>query len=328
MMPDRLLGRGRIMLTSRSEHRCHLLSVGAPLSGLLWRRVGCPRRPDNVKHATRNVGENNGSAPVSGPELPHQGATGDRSACRVLRAQSMGSKLMAVTPPLQPHEDRFDVVVRDFIDFVNLQVGAYMDAMAGFAGHHARVDRQVHRICRANGIKPDGTIVHTSYEDPAQPDFILSRIERADNYLAANARGGGNEQQLARSTVIFLYTYWEDSVRPRLAVARQCAVNEIKSDLMGDLREMRHAVLHSKGLLREKHSKLKVLGDMFTPDEPIRIPYDGMHRIFVAIKQEFARLLLQWQGISGVDPATLRDIALQHLPRGAGNEPTAARPPS
>lgn len=45
--------------------------------------------------------------------------------------------------------ERFDDVVREYIDFVNKQVGAaYMDALAGFAGHHARVERQVHRVNR------------------------------------------------------------------------------------------------------------------------------------------------------------------------------------
>jgi hypothetical protein len=44
--------------------------------------------------------------------------------------------------------ERFDDVVRQYIDFVNQQVGAYMDALAGFAGHYARVERQVHRVNR------------------------------------------------------------------------------------------------------------------------------------------------------------------------------------
>lgn len=45
-------------------------------------------------------------------------------------------------------QERFDSVVRDYIDFVNEQVGAYMDALAGFSGHHSKVERQVHRVQR------------------------------------------------------------------------------------------------------------------------------------------------------------------------------------
>ena len=36
--------------------------------------------------------------------------------------------------------EAFDDVVREYIEFVNQQVGAYMDALAGFAGHYARVE--------------------------------------------------------------------------------------------------------------------------------------------------------------------------------------------
>ena len=42
--------------------------------------------------------------------------------------------------------ERYDDVIREYIDFVNEQVGTYMDALAGFAGHYARVQRQVHRM--------------------------------------------------------------------------------------------------------------------------------------------------------------------------------------
>jgi hypothetical protein len=74
-------------------------------------------------------------------------------------------------------EELFDEVVRDYVDFVNKQVGVYMSALAGFAGHHARVSRQVHRANRpvATG-RPDAegmpTIVWASYEDPTRPDII------------------------------------------------------------------------------------------------------------------------------------------------------------
>ena len=37
--------------------------------------------------------------------------------------------------------ESFDDVVREYIDFVNQQVGMYMDALAGFAGHGGHRDR-------------------------------------------------------------------------------------------------------------------------------------------------------------------------------------------
>jgi hypothetical protein len=95
--------------------------------------------------------------------------------------------------------ETFDDIIREYIDFVNRQVGVYMDALAGFAGHHTRIERQVHRINRP--IAPDvenrqqRVVVYASYEDPTQPDIIHNRIIRASDYIAANSKGGSNEQQ-------------------------------------------------------------------------------------------------------------------------------------
>src|SRR6266568_4863547 len=191
-----------------------------------------------------------------------------------------------------PPKDAFDEAVREYIDFVNEQVGVYMSALAGFAGHHARVSRQVHRANRPTSTrkneKGETLVVWASYEDPTKPDIVHNQIIRSDEYLEANRPGGRNEQQHSRAIIIFLFTYWEDEIRPRLARA--------------------------KGVLRvERHATLKVLGDIFVVDEELEFSYEGMHRIFVLMKQDCARLLFDWLGIKNgpVRPEELRDVAIQ-----------------
>ena len=90
--------------------------------------------------------------------------------------------------------EAFDDVIREYRDFVNRQVGVYMDALAGFAGHHTRIERQVHRINRPVNSHVDSkgqrVVVYASYEDPTRPDVIHNRIIRATDYIAANSKGG------------------------------------------------------------------------------------------------------------------------------------------
>jgi hypothetical protein len=229
-------------------------------------------------------------------------------------------------------KELFDEVVREYIDFVNEQVGAYMSALAGFAGHHARVSRQVHRANHPVATKPadrDGmpTVVWASYEDPTKPDIIHNQIIRSDEYLEANRPGGRNEQQHSRSILIFLFTYWEAEIRPRLARAKGVAPNDIQSDIMGDLRTLRNVILHAKGVLRpDKHASLRLLGDMFEADKELVFSYEGMHRIFVLIKQDCARLLFGWLGVEDgpVRPEELKDLAIQfRAPRARKSKPDA-----
>ena len=101
-----------------------------------------------------------------------------------------------------------DDIIREYIDFVNKQVGAYMDALAGFAGHHVRIERQVHRINKAVNSRIDEkgqhVVMRASYEDPTKPDVIHNRIIRASDYIEANSEGGSNAQQHSQAVLIFI----------------------------------------------------------------------------------------------------------------------------
>lgn len=213
--------------------------------------------------------------------------------------------------------DRYDDVIREYIAFVNEQSGMYMDALAGFANHYTKVGRQVHRVSRATGKRIENgepVIVYASYEDPSKPDIVLNRIVRGDDYLASNSPGGSNEQRHARAIVVFLFTFWEEEIRPRLASSSNASPNEIRSDIMGDLRILRHAILHARGIIKpSEHRRLKVVAEMFPNDQPIFIAYEDMHRLFVLIKQDCARLMYAWLGIKDppVQPGEVIDFTIQ-----------------
>ena len=54
-----------------------------------------------------------------------------------------------------PKDDYLETL-REFIDFVNYQVGVYMDALAGFAGNKTRIEFQVARVLRRTRERKDG----------------------------------------------------------------------------------------------------------------------------------------------------------------------------
>ena len=107
----------------------------------------------------------------------------------------------------------------------------------------------------------------------------------------------------------YSYLAWELEYRPRLAIEKGVDFNEIKSDIMGDLREIRHAILHAKGLLScEKHRKLTKLGEMFPAEQNLIVSYEEMHQIFILVKLVCARLMFEWLKASGLpfDPQPLK----------------------
>lgn len=210
----------------------------------------------------------------------------------------------------------YNRVARAFIDFVNVQVGAYMDACSGFAKNKSVVERQVHRDVRPDGTKR-GTkdaprVMMTAVEDHAQPDVLMHRIVLVSEYIAANAVGGSNEQHHARAAITFLYAYWDEEVRPELGRALGVPANEIVSDIFGDLRLIRHAVLHNKGIITDTaFRKLKLIGDHFMPDRLVSLPNATMHRIFSLIKQDMAQRVIIDSGLQCKAADDIIEISIQ-----------------
>lgn len=204
----------------------------------------------------------------------------------------------------------YDDVVKEFIDFINLQVGVYMNSIAGFSGAKIQMERQVARVLRAQSQKKDArgdqVITHQSFEDPQRPDVIHSRIVTAENFIQENSLDGINQRQLSYSVIVFIFTYWEDEIRPRLAKETGVAAKDVKCEILGDLRCIRNSILHTKGVFTpEWHGKLVVLKDCFAVEQQIEISYELMHQIFVKIKQGCAKLIFAWVG---EDPGDRFDI--------------------
>jgi hypothetical protein len=195
-----------------------------------------------------------------------------------------------------------DDVLRDFLTFLDRQRGVYIDSMAGFAGHEVRIEQQVARVTRPSHQKSDekgnSIVMMASYEDPSKPDVIHSRIVRTSDYVSDNSEIGFNAQHQAYAVIVFVLAYWEHETRVRLAAARNVPLNDIKSDVFGDLMQIRHSILHTKAILRsDKYRRLKVLQNMFGEDAPILITFEKMHQIFQHIHQGCARLLIDLMGL-------------------------------
>jgi hypothetical protein len=191
-------------------------------------------------------------------------------------------------------------VLREFIDFVNRQVGVYCDCPSGFQGNKVRVERQMPRLQRPTSRRiVDGqpVIIWASVEDPARPDVLHHRIIRADEFIKVNSEAGYNEQQVCWAIVVFIFATWDEETRPRIARIRGVEPNAIKIDEMGDLRTLRRAIIHNGGVVTaSEHAKLKVMSDLSQPDTKLTFSHDQMHSLFVHVKRSIARLIQEHTG--------------------------------
>ena len=83
-----------------------------------------------------------------------------------------------------------------------------------------------------------------SYRPDGRPESVLASVPVADA-VAAFEEAGKFERLYARAFVVFVYQSWEHAIRPSMAAVLQVAnVNDIKSDLMGELRCLRNWLIH------------------------------------------------------------------------------------
>lgn len=191
-------------------------------------------------------------------------------------------------------------ILRDFIDFVNKQCAVYMDCLSGFEGNSVRITRQVARITFPSHKElRDGeeVIVWDSAEDPSQPDVIHQTIRRSSDYISDNSQAGFNEQQVCWSIIVFIFSYWDEEVRPAIAKIRDVPTNDIIVDALGDLRILRKAVIHNKGIVSAKeHTKLKVMQDIVTRDARLALSHDQMHTVFILLKRAIGEIISHYIG--------------------------------
>jgi len=212
-------------------------------------------------------------------------------------------------------------ILRDFVDFVNKQVGVYCDSLSGFEGNKIRIERQIPRVLHPAGREiKDGqqVMMWASVEDPSSPDVLHHRIIRADDFIAANSECGFNERQMCWSIIVFVFAYWDEEIRPRIAKVRRVATDDVRLDALGDLRIVRTKIVHNSGVLpRRDHARLKVMGPLFKPDALISPTHDEMHKLFIAIKQAIMQLILHYTGdLPGAPEADdIVSVAIQNPPR-------------
>ena len=91
----------------------------------------------------------------------------------------------------------------------------------------------------------------------------------------AFSRGGSFELAYTKAFVVFAYHTWEEVARPKIASALNVKAKDVKSDLMGEWRHLRHWVIHTSDDNKKKmftEAKNLVRALRLQQDEPTLTP--------------------------------------------------------
>ena len=76
---------------------------------------------------------------------------------------------------------------------------------------------------------------------------------------------GAFADKIAKSFIVAIYSEWDEVYRHRLAAEASANSKLVRCDLMGDLRLIRHCIVHNKSMITDEHKKLKELKWQLSP---------------------------------------------------------------
>lgn len=90
-----------------------------------------------------------------------------------------------------------------------------------------------------------------------------------NKYLESSRNNGYFSNEIAKAFICIIYSLWDETYRNLIAEDAQVDQKQVSADLMGDLRKIRHCVIHSKSMITKEHEKIKVLTWNLQPGELI-----------------------------------------------------------
>ena len=174
--------------------------------------------------------------------------------------------------------------------------GHYLDSTTGFAANERIVADSQRRPLA--GLQPDvnrdDLSFHYGNGDPNDPKSRVLHRTTQGAYKARNAKGGANHIRAGQLLLVLLYEYWESVHRSNIAMAFGIDRDALKVPFVGDLRLLRHDVIHHRGIVRPETAKrLKVISG-FPPDAAITLSGEQVEDLIVGLK------------------AVLDDLAIKH----------------
>lgn len=99
--------------------------------------------------------------------------------------------------------------------------------------------------------------------------------------IDSSQTNGAFSDKIAKSFITAIYSEWDEIYRQKLALESRTDAKLLKCDLMGDIRLVRHCIVHKKSKVTDEHTKIKELKWSLSPG------------ILVVTKEMFSMLIDQ-----------------------------------
>jgi hypothetical protein len=177
--------------------------------------------------------------------------------------------------------------VESFWENVDRVYGAYLDAQIGarfFREKIVEVQAQASALVGMRLERMDSLPFLYGDGDPNDPNTVVLHQVPQGQFKLRNRRNGENAQFLGSMSVVAIFQFWEDKYRSEIASELGIERSALKHDLLGDLRRIRMAIIHS-GSVAKDEIRRGVRLQWFKPGDLIVIDDGRMKEIVVQIRE-------------------------------------------
>jgi hypothetical protein len=169
----------------------------------------------------------------------------------------MGSPYRSATPNVR--------IIAEYFQLINAILGTYLDMITSMNIVLSNFERQQEQMAKKDKMaveKLDEMFIVYEPIDPdprnqhSRPIHMCSQ----GGYKKRNALGGCNQRIAGNMCIVLIYQYWEDYYRGKIAEIVKVKKDDIKLDIMGDLRTLRRSIIHNRGIAIEECKILKWFG--------------------------------------------------------------------
>jgi len=172
--------------------------------------------------------------------------------------------------------DKVCDIVKSFIDSCQKQYVAFTMAMHGAAKFRDIVNFAI----ESGRTKPESTlsIGSTSPSSPQQPGKSIVAELSIGQIIKLSRPGGKFEDLHGKAFIVFVYNMWEYNFRRQPAKELSIQANQIRCDLMDDIRLIRNDIVHRDSVVSDDTiGNLKMLPEIWSamaPGEELLITKD------------------------------------------------------
>lgn len=178
----------------------------------------------------------------------------------------------------------------------------YLDSIAGYSILYKRLIKKQNDKKAILGSHEYATAdfqdtCSISYKNLCNEDFTpvaMRPLMKQGDVKKRICKDGKNYLLLGNQCVVLAYSYWEEYLRIEMGIAlgflvkgsknseatRKVLNKHVKSNFWGDMKILRHSILHNNGIATSEVSKCKVI-TCFVTGKPIELDYAKMRAIFL-----------------------------------------------